>query len=57
MNLVVVGVDHSAGAQEALRFAREEAALSKARLRAVHRARDHGDAVVLAETLRRGRRA
>jgi hypothetical protein len=57
MNPVVVGVDHSAGGQEAVRFPREEAALRKARLRSDHRARRHGDAVVLAEILRRGMRA
>jgi nucleotide-binding universal stress UspA family protein len=36
MSLIVVGVDHSAGAQEALRFALEEAALRHATVRAVH---------------------
>lgn len=36
MSVIVVGVDHSAGAQEALRFALEEAALRHATLRAVH---------------------
>jgi Universal stress protein family len=36
MNVIVVGVDHSAGAKEALRFALEEARLRKATLRAVH---------------------
>jgi nucleotide-binding universal stress UspA family protein len=36
MNVIVVGVDHSAGAKEALRFALEEAKLRQASLRAVH---------------------
>jgi nucleotide-binding universal stress UspA family protein len=36
MSVVVVGVDHSAGAKEALRFALEEAKLRHATLRAVH---------------------
>jgi nucleotide-binding universal stress UspA family protein len=36
MNVIVVGVDHSAGAKEALRFALEEARLRQATLRAVH---------------------
>jgi nucleotide-binding universal stress UspA family protein len=36
MSLIVVGVDHSAGAKEALRFALEEAQLRQATLRAVH---------------------
>ena len=36
MSVIVVGVDHSAGAKEALRFAREEAELRQATLRAVH---------------------
>jgi nucleotide-binding universal stress UspA family protein len=36
MSVVVVGVDQSAGAKEALRFAYEEAALRQATLRAVH---------------------
>ncbi|HEY7693755.1 MAG TPA: universal stress protein [Gaiellaceae bacterium] len=36
MSVVVVGVDHSAGAKEALRFALEEARLRRATLRAVH---------------------
>jgi nucleotide-binding universal stress UspA family protein len=36
MNVIVVGVDHSAGAKDALRFALEEAQLRHARLRAVH---------------------
>lgn len=36
MSVIVVGVDHSAGAKEALRFALEEAKLRRARLRAVH---------------------
>jgi nucleotide-binding universal stress UspA family protein len=36
MNLIVVGVDHSAGGKEALRFALEEARLRQATLRAVH---------------------
>ena len=35
-SVIVVGVDHSAGAKEALRFAREEAELRQATLRAVH---------------------
>jgi nucleotide-binding universal stress UspA family protein len=34
--VIVVGVDHSAGAKEALRFALEEARLRRATLRAVH---------------------
>lgn len=36
MSVIVVGVDHSAGAKEALRFAFEEAHLRQATLRAVH---------------------
>jgi nucleotide-binding universal stress UspA family protein len=36
MTAIVVGVDHSAGAKEALRFALEEARLRRATLRAVH---------------------
>lgn len=36
MSVIVVGVDHSAGAKEALRFAVEEAQLRRATLRAVH---------------------
>ena len=36
MNVIVVGVDHSDGAKEALRFALEEAKLRHATLRAVH---------------------
>jgi nucleotide-binding universal stress UspA family protein len=36
MSVIVVGVDHSAGAKEALRFALEEARLRQATLRAVH---------------------
>ena len=36
MGLIVVGVDHSAGAQAALRFALEEARLRRATLRVVH---------------------
>jgi nucleotide-binding universal stress UspA family protein len=36
MGVIVVGVDHSAGAEEALRFALEEAKLRQASLRAVH---------------------
>lgn len=36
MSVIVVGVDHSAGAKEALRFALEEAKLRDATLRAVH---------------------
>ena len=36
MSTIVVGVDHSAGAKEALRFALEEAKLRRATLRAVH---------------------
>ncbi len=36
MSTIVVGVDHSAGAKEALRFALEEAKLRQATLRAVH---------------------
>jgi nucleotide-binding universal stress UspA family protein len=36
MSVVVVGVDHSAGGKEALRFALEEAQLRHATLRAVH---------------------
>jgi nucleotide-binding universal stress UspA family protein len=36
MCLIVVGVDHSAGAKAALRFALEEARLRQARLCAVH---------------------
>jgi nucleotide-binding universal stress UspA family protein len=36
MSVIVVGVDHSAGAKEALRFALEEAKLRQATLRAVH---------------------
>lgn len=35
-NVIVVGVDHSDGAKEALRFALEEARLRHARLRIVH---------------------
>ena len=34
--MIVVGVDHSEGAKEALRFAFEEAQLRQAPLRAVH---------------------
>ena len=34
--MIVVGVDHSAGAKEALRFALDEARLRQATLRAVH---------------------
>ena len=34
--MIVVGVDHSEGAKEALRFAFEEAQLRQATLRAVH---------------------
>jgi nucleotide-binding universal stress UspA family protein len=36
MAVIVVGVDHSEGAKEALRFALEEATLRKATLRVVH---------------------
>jgi nucleotide-binding universal stress UspA family protein len=36
MSVIVVGVDHSAGANEALRFALEEARLRRATLRVVH---------------------
>jgi nucleotide-binding universal stress UspA family protein len=36
MSTIVVGVDHSAGAKEALLFALEEAKLRQAKLRAVH---------------------
>jgi nucleotide-binding universal stress UspA family protein len=36
MSVIVVGVDHSAGAKEALRFALEEAQLRQTTLRAVH---------------------
>jgi nucleotide-binding universal stress UspA family protein len=36
MGVIVVGVDHSAGAEEALRFAFEEAQLRQATLRTVH---------------------
>jgi nucleotide-binding universal stress UspA family protein len=36
MNIIVVGVDHSAGARAALAFAHEEARLRKATIRAVH---------------------
>jgi nucleotide-binding universal stress UspA family protein len=36
MSVIAVGVDHSAGAKEALRFALEEAQLRRATLRAVH---------------------
>jgi nucleotide-binding universal stress UspA family protein len=36
MGVIVVGVDRSAGAEEALRFAFEEARLRQATLRAVH---------------------
>jgi nucleotide-binding universal stress UspA family protein len=36
MDVIIVGVDHSAGAEEALRFAFEEAQLRRATLRAVH---------------------
>ena len=36
MGVIVVGVDRSAGAEEALRFAFEEAQLRQATLRAVH---------------------
>jgi nucleotide-binding universal stress UspA family protein len=36
MGVIVVGVDHSAGARAALRFALEEARLRHARLRVVH---------------------
>jgi nucleotide-binding universal stress UspA family protein len=36
MSVIVVGVDHSAGAKAALRFAREEAELRQATRRAVH---------------------
>jgi nucleotide-binding universal stress UspA family protein len=36
MGVIVVGVDHSEGAKEALRFAFEEARLRKGPLRAVH---------------------
>ena len=36
MGLIVVGVDHSAGAKAALRFALEEARLRQATLRVVH---------------------
>ena len=36
MGVIVVGVDHSAGAKAALRFALEEARLRQAKLRVVH---------------------
>jgi nucleotide-binding universal stress UspA family protein len=36
MGVIIVGVDHSAGAEEALRFAFDEAQLRRATLRAVH---------------------
>jgi nucleotide-binding universal stress UspA family protein len=36
MGVIVVGIDHSAGAKAALRFALEEARLRKATLRVVH---------------------
>jgi nucleotide-binding universal stress UspA family protein len=36
VGLIVVGIDDSAGAKEALRFALDEARLRQARLRAVH---------------------
>jgi nucleotide-binding universal stress UspA family protein len=36
MNIIVVGIDHSAGARAALAFALEEARLRKATIRAVH---------------------
>jgi nucleotide-binding universal stress UspA family protein len=36
MSVIVVGVDHSAGARQALRFALEEAKLRGSTLRAVH---------------------
>jgi len=36
MGVIVVGVDHSAGAKAALRFALDEARFRQARLRAVH---------------------
>jgi nucleotide-binding universal stress UspA family protein len=36
MTVIVVGVDHSAGAKAALRFALEEARLRQATLRAIH---------------------
>lgn len=36
MGVIVVGIDHSAGAKAALRFALEEAALRQATLRVVH---------------------
>lgn len=36
MNVIVVGIDHSDGAKEALRFAIEEAMLRGARVRALH---------------------
>jgi nucleotide-binding universal stress UspA family protein len=36
VSVIVVGVDHSAGAKEALRFALQEAQLRQATLRAVH---------------------
>jgi nucleotide-binding universal stress UspA family protein len=36
MNVIVVGVDHSPGAREAVRFALDEARLRDATLRAVH---------------------
>lgn len=36
MSVIVVGVDHSDGAKDALRFALEEARLRRATLRAVH---------------------
>jgi nucleotide-binding universal stress UspA family protein len=36
MSVIVVGVDHSAGAKEALRFALQEAQLRQGKLRAVH---------------------
>jgi uncharacterized protein YeaO (DUF488 family) len=45
MSVMVVGVDHSAGAREALLF-----------VSAAHDA-EHDDAVVLAQILRRGRRS
>jgi nucleotide-binding universal stress UspA family protein len=36
MGVIIVGVDHSAGAEEALRFAFDEAQLRRTTLRAVH---------------------
>jgi nucleotide-binding universal stress UspA family protein len=36
MGLIIVGVDHSAGAKEALRFAVEEAQFRQATLRVIH---------------------